>query len=44
MADVGMPFVSYLKWVFHYGGFPARTTDPHQWHVIRSLKEGLQPL
>jgi hypothetical protein len=36
-----MPFVSYLNTVFRSGGFPVPTTSKRQWHVVRSLTEGL---
>lgn len=44
VAEVAMPFVAYLNWVFRNGGFPAATTSPSQWKIRRSLAEGLLPL
>lgn len=44
-AEVMMPFVSYLQWVFAGGGFPARTgTTEAQWRVRRDLAADLLPL
>jgi hypothetical protein len=43
-AEVTMPFVAYLNWVFRSGGFPGATTSSSEWKVKRSLAEGLLPL
>ncbi|MBM0206795.1 hypothetical protein JNW90_30140 [Micromonospora sp. STR1s_5] len=44
IGEVGMPFVSYLNWVFQHGGFPRPTGDQAQWQVTHHLAKGLQPL
>jgi hypothetical protein len=44
VTETTMPFVSYLNWVFHNGGFPRPTESPQQWKVRRSLAEDLLSL
>ncbi|MEU4239157.1 hypothetical protein [Actinoplanes sp. NPDC026619] len=40
-AEMTMPFVSYLNWVFGDGGFPWPSGDDRQWAVRRDLNKGL---
>jgi len=44
VGEVGMPFVSYLNWVFRNGGFPWPTTSKDQWQVKHQLVKDLLPL
>lgn len=44
-AEVTIQFVSYLRWVFSRGGFPAQTgTTQEEWRVRRALAHDLLPL
>lgn len=43
-GEVGMPLVSYLRWVFENGGFPRPTGDDAEWKVTYELAQGLQHL
>ncbi|MFG1869227.1 hypothetical protein [Micromonospora arborensis] len=44
VGEVGMPLVSYLNWVFQYGGFPRPTDDDAQWDVTYELAANLHRL
>ncbi|MEV1142623.1 hypothetical protein [Micromonospora sp. NPDC049799] len=44
VGEAGMPFVSYLNWVFQYGGFPRPTGDQAQWRVTYQLRKDLHRL
>jgi hypothetical protein len=45
VAEVELPFVSYLRWVFSRGGFPAQTgTAAGEWWVRNQLAVDLLPL
>ncbi|MGI5242373.1 hypothetical protein [Dactylosporangium sp. CA-139066] len=39
-----VPFVSYLNWVFRWGGFPWPSGNRAQWRVVHRLKRDLLPL
>ena len=43
-AEVAIPFVSYLNYVFHHGGFPGTAPGDAQWRVKKTLAEGLLTL
>jgi hypothetical protein len=44
-AEVTIPFVPYLRWVFSRGGFPVQTgTTPEEWRVRSQLAHDLLPL
>jgi hypothetical protein len=44
VAEVAMPLVAYLNWVFRNGGFPGPATGDEQWRVKQSLSSGLLAL
>lgn len=44
VGETTMPFVVYLNWVFHHGGFPWPTGSPNQWRVRQQLAADLLPL
>ena len=43
-GEMDMPFVSYLNWVFRWGGFPWPSGNRAQWRVLHRLKRDLLPL
>jgi hypothetical protein len=43
-AEVSMPFVSYLNWVFSQGGFPVHTGTREEWRIRQLLAADLLPL
>jgi len=45
VAELALPFVSYLRWVFSRGGFPVQTgVSQAEWRVRRLLAADLLPL
>lgn len=44
IAEVAMPFVAYLNWVFASGGFPGPSRSDAQWSVKHDLARDLLPL
>jgi hypothetical protein len=43
-GEMDMPFVSYLNWVFRWGGLPWPSGNRAQWRVLHRLKRDLLPL